>query len=191
MAILRKGAQVALRPPNLSRISKSYEFYFFIDNDIAIGVDDINTLFLTWYALRLKLFQAALTPDSTTAYPNLVWRGGCAVRFCDFVEIMMPVFSRAALQTCAHTFTESESGWGLDHVWPLYLGKERMAVVDAVQARHCRQVTSGGWVMSNGETPFDEFNRVVQGEEHEKTHECPEFAELCGGFGAGPIVSSG
>jgi hypothetical protein len=83
-----KGHKWPCAHRNLSRIAKSYEFYFFIDNDIAIGVEDINTLFLTGYALRLKLFQAALTPDSATAYPNLVWRGGCAVRFCDFVEIM-------------------------------------------------------------------------------------------------------
>jgi SAM-dependent methyltransferase len=147
---------------NLSRIAQSYEFYLFLDNDIEIGVDAINTLFLTGYALRLQLFQASLTPDSTTAYPHLRWRAGSAVRFCELVEIMMPVFSRAALQTCAHTFTESESGWGLDHIWPLYLGKDGMAVIDAVQARHCRPVNSRDWVMSNGETPWEEFARVVR-----------------------------
>jgi hypothetical protein len=157
-----KGHKWPCAHRNLSRIAKSYEFYFFIDNDIELGVDAINTLFLTGYALRLQLFQASLTPDSPTAYPHLIQRAGSAVRLCDFVEIMMPVFSRAALQTCAHTFTESESGWGLDHIWPLYLCKERMAIIDAVQARHCRPITSRGWVMSNGETPSEEFDRVVR-----------------------------
>jgi len=146
---------------NLPRIERGYEAYAILDNDIEISTDELNTLFLTGHALGLDLFQAALSSDSHTNYPGLKARAGSYVRPSGFVEIMMPVFSRRALELCWHTFGDSESGWGLDVVWPKYLAGHRIAIVDAVVARHGRPVESGSWKLSNGLTPQQELEAVA------------------------------
>ena len=151
---------------NLPKIERSYDLYAFFDNDVEISVDDLNSLFLTGTALQLDLFQAALTEDSHTSYPALKHRHGSLVRESSFVEIMMPVFSRSALERCFHTFDDSESGWGLDCVWKMYLEGAQMAIVDAIQARHARPVSSADWVLDSGLTPQLEMEAVL--EKHRK-----------------------
>jgi cephalosporin hydroxylase len=65
------------------------------------------------------------------------------------------------LQRCWHTFADSESGWGLDRVWPMYLKGRRMGVVDSVQARHARPIVSRQWQLESGMTPHQEMDIVV------------------------------
>jgi hypothetical protein len=66
------------------------------------------------------------------------------------VEIMMPVFVHEALLAVWQTFSESQSGYGLDLLWPKVLKNKGLAVVDCVQARHIGPVNSGSWRMPNG-----------------------------------------
>ena len=69
------------------------------------------------------------------------------MRYVNSVEIMMPVFSRRALESTRHLFAESVSGWGID----LVAGKivrERLgtcpAVIDLVVARHLKPIDLKG-----------------------------------------------
>ncbi len=59
-----------------------------------------------------------------------------------FVEIMMPAFSRRALEMLLPTFDLSVTGWGwgLDSVWPKLLGYENVGIIDGVTAVHTRPV---------------------------------------------------
>jgi hypothetical protein len=144
---------------NLPKIPVKYQAYAFWDNDIEISVADLNALFNIGTSLGLQLYQASLTHESIAIHPRFKTQPGSLVRTTDFVEIMMPVFSRAGLEACGHTFTDSESGYGLDNVWPLYV--DRMGVVDAVEAKHLRPINSGGWKLSNGLTAAEEVAVVV------------------------------
>ncbi|KAK3241370.1 hypothetical protein CYMTET_48860 [Cymbomonas tetramitiformis] len=60
------------------------------------------------------------------------------LRYTQFVEVQMPVFSRYALEKCMKTFQETTSTWGLDLIWPKLLGypTDKIAIIDAVQAYH-------------------------------------------------------
>lgn len=142
----------------------AYEAVCFLDDDVAIDTDRLNRLFRAGQALGLSLWQAALerAADSFGTHPHLFRRSGCHVRVVQFVEVMMPVFSKAALATCYPSFTESQSGYGLDLLWPKLLGNQGIAVIDAISAKHTRETESASWVMPNGKTPGQECQELVE-----------------------------
>jgi hypothetical protein len=69
-----------------------------------------------------------------------IQRPDSLVRYEGFVEIMCPLFSQRALQICIGSMRDVESGYGLDHLWPSFLGRPtaRMAIIDAVAVAHTR-----------------------------------------------------
>ena len=73
----------------------------------------------------------------------------------------MPIFSKTALDICVHTFARSESGWGLDLIWPDYLEHTGLAVVDVVVAEHLRPINSAQWQLANGNTAAGECEAIL------------------------------
>lgn len=146
---------------NLQELPVNYEYYAFIDDDIIISTDALNTLFLVGYALQLQLYQAALSEDSICAHTVLKQRQHSYIRATGIVEIMMPIFSKTALDICVHTFARSESGWGLDLIWPDYLEHTGLAVVDVVVAEHLRPINSAQWQLANGNTAAGECEAIL------------------------------
>lgn len=147
---------------NLKKITKAYDYVAFIDNDIAVATHQLNMLFLAGSALRLDLYQAALSRDSVTAWPQLKHVSGSLARRIDFVEIMMPIFSSRALEICAPTFNLSTSGWGLDILWAKLLQDSNIGVIDAVIVGHRRPVVSHAWRNADGLSAEEELARIRQ-----------------------------
>lgn len=145
---------------NLEKIGDGYDYIAFIDNDITLSTDQLNTLFLTASALRLDLFQASLTEDSCTAWAELKQRNDSYVRAVRLVEIMMPIFSRRGLAACRETFGMSTTGWGLDLVWTKILKRRGMGVCDSVTAGHRRPVGSHLWRNEQGMDAREEMREV-------------------------------
>lgn len=67
------------------------------------------------------------------------------LRYTNFVEMMVPCFSREALGKVLFTFNENETGWGTETHWPLLIhaSPNDMAVIDAVSVVHTRPIRSG------------------------------------------------
>ena len=145
---------------NLPKLDSQYDYYGFFDYDIEIDTPALNRLFTIGEALNLDLFQAGLGKRSHCCHHTLFARDESLARSATFVEIMMPVFSRDALLKCADTFDESESGYGLDHLWAHILDYRNMAVVDAVVAEHPHPVQSQHWRTSAGLTPMEELRKI-------------------------------
>ena len=127
-----------------------YDAVWFPDDDLAITTAAIDRMFAFFHAYALDLAQPALTRDSPHTWSTLLQEPGCHLRYGGFVEAMAPIFSRAALERCAPTFSESASGWGLDWLWPVVCrahGLRRIAVIDATPVRHTRPV--GGELYRN------------------------------------------
>ncbi|MFN3311326.1 MAG: DUF707 domain-containing protein [Thermomonas sp.] len=123
-----------------------YEYFWLPDDDLVTDAATINRLFDFAAAYRLALAQPALTRDSYYTWPLLLQDARFQLRYTRFIEVMAPVFDRAALRTCLPTFTESTSGWGLDSVWPRLLaarGEQAIAIVDAAAVYHSRPVGGG------------------------------------------------
>ena len=127
-----------------------YDAFWFPDDDLSADTDVVNRMFAFFCAHKLHLAQPALTPNSYYTWDTLLQDRSCHLRFTGFVEVMAPLFSRAALRLCGPTFRESRSGWGLDWVWPELCKAEKLdaiAVLDATPVRHTRPV--GGELYRN------------------------------------------
>lgn len=140
------GELLAAHPQLLDR----YDAFWFPDDDLSVDTATIDRMFALFRGFGLALAQPALTPQSYHGHPMVLQRPGYALRYARFVEVMAPIFDRAALKACAGTFTESASGWGLDWVWPALAtaGRERaMAILDATPVWHTRPL--GGELYRN------------------------------------------
>lgn len=127
-----------------------YDTFWFPDDDLSADTATLNRMFALFRGFGLALAQPALTPQSYRGHPMLLQRPGMALRHTRFVEVMAPIFDRAALTACRASFTESRSGWGLDFLWPRLIGNARqdsIAILDATPVWHTRPL--GGELYKN------------------------------------------
>jgi hypothetical protein len=121
---------------------RDYEYIWLPDDDILTDQQTVNRMFDVASGAGLDLFAPALDDDSFFAHFDTRRNASFFGRYVGFVEIMVPGFSRVALERLLPTLDEGETGWGwgLDSVWPKLLGYQNVAVLDAVTVRHTRPV---------------------------------------------------
>jgi hypothetical protein len=115
-----------------------YDYVAFACDDLRASAVDWHRLFALCRKYRLDLAQPAI--EGHVNHEITRRRQDCLLRYTSFVEIMCPVFSRAALQRLGPTFGESVSGWGLDMLWSSLLPypQFKMAIIDGVAVYHAR-----------------------------------------------------
>lgn len=122
----------------------AYEYFFIPDDDILMDSNCINSLFdaMPYYGLRIA--QPALV-NSYYLWGHTLKDPYSVLRYTNFVEMMVPCFSREALGKVLFTFNENETGWGTETHWPLLIhaSPNDMAVIDAVSVVHTRPIRSG------------------------------------------------
>lgn len=140
-----------------------YDYIADIDHDVLLSVSAINRLLFIARLHKLDLFQPSLSHDSHISHPHLAHRPGLVLRETTFVETMTPFFSAAAFALARDSFGESISAWGLDFIWSSRVRRSqgKLAVVDAVLAKHLNPVRSNTWHFANGDTPLDELERAL------------------------------
>jgi hypothetical protein len=121
---------------------RDYDQVWFPDDDIYANQDTIGRLFEVTRELGLDLFAPALHETSSFAHFITMRNPRFYGRRVGFVEIMVPGFSRRALELLLPTLDLSETGWGwgLDSLWPKLLGYENVGIVDALPVIHTRPV---------------------------------------------------
>ncbi|WP_181707803.1 hypothetical protein [Chthonobacter rhizosphaerae] len=115
-----------------------YDSIWLPDDDLATNAATINELFEIHRAFKLELSQPSLSDQSYYTHPVTMNHPAFFIRFTNFVEIMMPLFSRGLLQRVWSDFEHSNSGWGFDVVWPSVTQFPRVAIVDALTVTHTR-----------------------------------------------------
>lgn len=140
----------------LKDIVFNYKACAIFDDDIVVSTEDINRLFLVGHNLKFNIWQAALTKDSYSAWYHLYIKDNSCVRPTNEIELMMPIFSKSALQICWDTFDITHSAWGIEVVWAVRLNNEKIMVIDAIPVKHIRPICSGSKIMPNGMTPSEE-----------------------------------
>lgn len=120
-----------------------YAYFFIPDDDIRMDADNINKLFREMEERRIEIAQPGLSHSYYT-FEHTLRDKACVLRYTNFVEIMLPCFSRAALKKVLHTFDANESGWGIEDHWPLLIQSDRrdIAVMDGIVAEHTRPIQS-------------------------------------------------
>ncbi|HSO98433.1 MAG TPA: hypothetical protein VLP43_05740 [Solirubrobacteraceae bacterium] len=121
---------------------RDYDYIWLPDDDILATQESINRMFEIARTLGLDLFAPALDRTSYFAHFSTMRNVSFYGRYVGFVEIMVPGFSRRALEKLLFTLDLSETGWGwgLDSVWPSLLEYRNVAVLDGVTVQHTRPV---------------------------------------------------
>lgn len=122
---------------------EKYEYFFLLDDDIVISTEDVNRLFSMMREYQLKIAQPSLVMSYYT-YKHTAFHPFYILRYTNFVEMMMPCFSRDALKAVLPTFEQKIRWCGIEMHWPVLVGSNHkdMAIVDAVSAKHTRPVLS-------------------------------------------------
>ena len=121
---------------------RDYDYVWLPDDDIRTDQDTINRMFEVAAGVPLELFAPALDDASHFAHFITMRNANFFGRFVGFVEIMVPGFSRRALEQVLPTLDEGDTGggWGLDSVWPKLLDYRDVGVIDGVTVSHTRPV---------------------------------------------------
>lgn len=138
-----------------------YDYIWLPDDDLAIRPGDADRFFAICHRLQLELAQPSLSLDSPATHPLLLNNSLSSVRFTNFVETMAPCFSSRCLRRILHTFDASQSGWGIDWLWPRFVENREsgMGIVDDVVIRHTRPLGGPNYdsMRAKGLSPTDEL----------------------------------
>lgn len=143
----------------------TYEYVCLPDDDLVWSTVGINLLFEICKQYDLALGQPSLSSDSFVTHPITLHNPHFRLRFTNFVEVMAPCFRRDAFDRCRPTFGSTESGWGLDWLWPRILDSTwRMGIVDAVQVTHTRPLGGPNYdsLRERGKDPMVEAEGLLR-----------------------------
>jgi hypothetical protein len=123
---------------NYADVISCYDAVFVVDDDIEISTSSINDMFSLFHRYQLWLAQPVFTRDSHIHWGITKEDRFARLRYVNFVEVGVVIFSKYALQKCKETFQESTSGAGLDFLWPFLLGypRDKIALIDSIPCRH-------------------------------------------------------
>ncbi|BAL95041.1 DUF707 domain-containing protein [Rubrivivax gelatinosus] len=119
---------------------RQYRYVWFPDDDLLIQPELASRMFAICEDLGLELAQPALTPDSYYTHLITLQHERFQLRFTNFVEIMAPILSQAALERVLPTLAGQISGFGLDALWPRLCHMGKVAIIDDTPVKHTRPV---------------------------------------------------
>lgn len=121
-----------------------YSYFFIPDDDILTSCETIEQLFEIMEEYQLQIAQPSLRQSYYT-FPHTLNEHYSCLRYTNFVEMMVPCFSREALNKVLDTFDSSESGWGIEYHWPILIESNHhdMAIIDQISVCHTRPVQTG------------------------------------------------
>jgi hypothetical protein len=113
-----------------------YDRYFIVDDDIIITTDDINKLFDISVKYDLWICQPSITYESKLSHEVVIHQKGNLLRYTDFVEVNLPVFSQKALLKFLEYYIPELIGYGVDFLYIWANGKDvedKYAVIDSIR----------------------------------------------------------
>jgi hypothetical protein len=121
---------------------RDYDYIWLPDDDILASQRTVHAMFEAADRMALQLFAPALHENSHYAHYVTMRNRNFFARRVGFVEIMIPCFSRRALERLLPTFGLSATGWGwgLDALWPKLLDYKGLGIIDGLPVLHTRPV---------------------------------------------------
>ena len=139
----------------------NYEYIGLLDDDIYISNTDLNKLLFIANIEKLDVFQASLTHDSYYHHRQFIHKPGYLVQDTWWVEIMAPFYRMEVFLEAGPSLKHSISGTGIDvYLIPTiqrFIGKNKTAIVHAVQMKHCRPIRTDNRIFSNGKNNLQEI----------------------------------
>lgn len=118
---------------------EEYDYFFLMDDDVKMSTEEVNKLFRMMRKYDLKIAQPSLVMSYYT-YEHTLHHSLCILRYTNFVEMMIPCFSKKALVQVLPSFEHKVRGCGIEYHWSVLIDTNHhdMAVLDEVQASHIR-----------------------------------------------------
>lgn len=145
---------------------RKYKYIWFPDDDLEIGVENVNKMFKIVNERKIKLSQPSLL-DENVSHKALLHRDDIDedIYKTEFIEIQMPCIRVEEVKTVVYkTLEENEdniSGWGFDHYWSKMI--EDKYIVNSVVVRHTKPVSiNSGFYKKYGINPFEEMKRFKE-----------------------------
>jgi len=120
----------------------NYERYFILDDDIIFNTNDINKMFNISKKYDLWLCGPTFKNDGSGKISHAITKQvpNNFLRYCNFVEVNVPLFNRDALTQLMKYYDPILIGWGIDYlyIWALTHNKSineynrKIALVDSV-----------------------------------------------------------
>ena len=98
-------------------IIKKYDYFFILDDDIILDVDDINKMFYTAKQFNLYICGPSFKPESKISHEITLNKPGVEITYTNFVEVNVPLFSYDALVNLMNVYDDSLIGWGIDYLY--------------------------------------------------------------------------
>jgi hypothetical protein len=143
-----------------------YEYIWILDDDCLTTPEGVEATFNFCKEHNLDMAQPALTPDSFRTHPSTFLIPGAKMHITDTVEIMCPIFSKAAWPVCSEHFGKMPAGvgYGLEGYWAGVLDSKsgttkfggRVAVIDLYPVKHTKNVTGPAQYHAMGINPDDD-----------------------------------
>lgn len=133
------------------------------DDDIRASAATVGRMFDVVRERGFDLAQPAIAAGAAS-YALLRRVPDTAYRLTPFVEVMCPVFTRAAFLRVAPLFRQTHSGWGIDCVWSTWFPRERMAIIDETGIEHAGRLGRGDLyrrLAAQGIRPEEECEALV------------------------------
>jgi hypothetical protein len=119
-----------------------YDYFWLPDDDIEASCEQITAMFQSMKTQEFELAQPSLSNGSYLSHLLTLNNPFFLYRRVNFVELMVPVFSRAFLVKTLPLFELTRSGFGMDYVWNRFTTDpiSKVAILDHVQVKHTRPV---------------------------------------------------
>ena len=118
--------------------TSKYDAIWVVDDDIIMDTASINRMFQIFLEYKLRLAQPSFDKDSLV--PHAVTRNNpnCILRYTNFVENNVAIFSSDVIPLLKNSFKDARTGFGVDFVWPAILNypTNEIAVIDEVSCYH-------------------------------------------------------
>ena len=168
--LVKKGSKwhlVSHAADRFDQLLSCYDNIWIPDDDILADTATINRMFRLFVDHRLELAQPSLDRASFMSHEITRQRRMLTLRFTNFVEVMVPIMTRRAFELLRPSFTENQSGWGLDYYWASQiesrLDRDCIGILDAVSVRHTRQIDleHGRFYATLKKSPQDDLTELL------------------------------
>jgi len=116
-------------------IIAQYERFFILDDDIIMHVEDINNMFKYSVKYNLTICQPSFKSCGKISHKITKQDESIVVRFTNFIEVNVPLFTKAAIDSLMLAYDPSLIGWGIDYLYIWVNGIEKdnyYAVINAI-----------------------------------------------------------
>jgi len=107
-------------------IINNYEYFFILDDDIVIDVNNINNMFEIAKKYDLSICAPSFLKSSKISHAITKQKGNTILTYTNFVEVNTPLFNKKSLQNLMIFLDYSLIGFGIDYlyIWANDINKE-------------------------------------------------------------------